>query len=70
MMGEYVIPQILGYGQTLHDRQRARARFLEFRDWPAGSAQAVGLIFVMFVTISFYLWFTNRGRRVREQSVL
>jgi len=30
----------------------------------------VGLIFVMFVTISFYLWFTNRGRQVREQSVL
>ena len=24
MMGEYVIPQILGYGQVVHDRQRAR----------------------------------------------
>ena len=23
MMGEYVIPEILGYGQRLHDRQRA-----------------------------------------------
>ena len=70
MMGEYVIPQILGYGQTFTIGNALVLRFLEFRDWPAGSAQAVGLIFVMFVTISFYLWFTNRGRQVREQSVL
>jgi spermidine/putrescine transport system permease protein len=70
MMGEYVIPQILGYGQTFTIGNALVLRFLEFRDWPAGSAQAVGLIFVMFVTISFYLWFTNRGRHVREQSVL
>ena len=54
----------------VHDRQCTSAPVLEFRDWPAGSAQAVGLIFIMFVTISFYLWFTNRGRQVREQSVL
>ena len=70
MMGEYVIPQILGYGQTFTIGNALVLRFLEFRDWPAGSAQAVGLIFVMFVTISFYLWFTNRGRQVRQQSVL
>jgi spermidine/putrescine transport system permease protein len=70
MMGEYVIPQILGYGQTFTIGNALVLRFLEFRDWPAGSAQAVGLIFIMFVTISFYLWFTNRGRQVREQSVL
>ena len=70
MMGEYVIPQILGYGQTFTIGNALVLRFLEFRDWPAGAAQAVGLIFVMFVTISFYLWFTNRGRQVREQSVL
>jgi spermidine/putrescine transport system permease protein len=70
MMGEYVIPQILGYGQTFTIGNALVLRFLEFRDWPAGSAQAVGLIFVMFVTISFYLWFANRGRHVREQSVL
>jgi spermidine/putrescine transport system permease protein len=70
MMGEYVIPQILGYGQTFTIGNALVLRFLEFRDWPAGAAQAVGLIFIMFVTITFYLWFTNRGRQVREQSVL
>jgi hypothetical protein len=30
----------------------------------------VGLILIMFVTISAYLWFVNRGRRTREVSVL
>ncbi len=70
MMGEYVIPQIIGYGQTFTIGNALVLRFLEFRDWPAGSALAVGLILIMFVTISFYLWFTSRGRQVRDQSVL
>jgi spermidine/putrescine transport system permease protein len=70
MMGEYVIPQILGYGQVFTIGNALVLRFLEARNWPAGSAQAVGLMIVMFITVTFYLWFTNRGRQVREQSVL
>jgi len=70
MMGEYVVPQILGYGQVFTLGNALVLRFLEARNWPAGSAQAVGLIFVMLVTVTFYLWFTNRGRQVREVSVL
>ncbi len=70
MMGEYVIPQILGYGRVFTVGNSLVLRFLESRNWPAGSAQAVGLIIVMFISVTFYLWFTNRGRRVREQSVL
>jgi len=70
MMGEYVVPQILGYGQVFTIGNALVLRFLEARNWPAGSAQAVGLMVVMFVTVTFYLWFTNRGRQVREQSVL
>ena len=45
-------------------------RFLEARNWPAGAAYAAGLILVMLATITLYLWFTNRGRRMREVSVL
>jgi spermidine/putrescine transport system permease protein len=70
MMGEYVIPEILGYGRVFTVGNSLVLRFLEARSWPAGSAQAVGLIFVMFVSVSFYIWFTNRGQHVREQSVL
>jgi spermidine/putrescine transport system permease protein len=70
MMGEYVIPQILGYGRVFTVGNSLVLRFLESRNWPAGSAQAVGLMIVMFISVTFYLWFTSRGRRVREQSVL
>jgi spermidine/putrescine transport system permease protein len=70
MMGEYVVPQILGYGQVFTAGNALVLRFLEARNWPAGSAQAVGLILIMLVVVTFYLWFTNRGRRVRDQSVL
>ena len=70
MMGEYVIPQILGYGRTYLMGNALVTDFLEARNWPSGSARAVGLIVIMFVTISLYLWFVNRGRRTREVSVL
>jgi spermidine/putrescine transport system permease protein len=70
MMGEYVIPQILGYGRVFLVGNALVLDFLEFRNWPAGAAKAVGLIFLMFVTITAYLWFVNRGRRTREVSVL
>ena len=70
MMGEYVIPAILGYGRTYMMGNALVSSFLEARNWPAGSARAVGLMIVMFVFLSFYVWFVNRGRRTREVSVL
>jgi spermidine/putrescine transport system permease protein len=70
MMGEYVIPQILGYGRTYLMGNALVTDFLEARNWPNGSARAVGLILIMFVTITVYLWFVNRGRKTREVSVL
>jgi spermidine/putrescine transport system permease protein len=70
MMGEYVIPQILGYGQVFTMGNALVLRFLEARNWPSGSAYAVTLIVAMFVTITLYLWLTNRGRLARDVSVL
>ncbi len=70
MMGEYVIPQILGYGQTYLMGNALVTDFLEARNWPNGAARAVFLILIMFVTIAAYLWFVNRGRRSRDVSIL
>jgi spermidine/putrescine transport system permease protein len=70
MMGEYVIPAILGYGRTFLIGNALVLDFLEARNWPAGSAKAVVLIGLMLATITFYLWFLNRGRQARDQSVL
>lgn len=70
MMGEYVIPQILGYGRTFLIGNALVLDFLEARNWPLGSAKAVVLIGIMLITISVYVWFVNRGRQAREVSVL
>ncbi len=70
MMGEYVIPQLLGLGRTYLMGNALVTDFLEARNWPSGSARAVLLILVMIVTIAGYLWFVNRGRETRDVSVL
>jgi spermidine/putrescine transport system permease protein len=70
MIGEYVIPQILGYGRVFTIGESLVLRFLESRNWPSGAAQACALILVMFVTVTFYVWLTNRGRETRDMSVL
>ena len=70
MMGEYVIPSILGYGRVFTIGNSLVLRFMEARNWPSGSAQAVALMIVMFISVTFYVWFSNRGNRNREVSVL
>ena len=70
MIGEYVIPNILGYGRVFTVGSALVLRFLEARDWPVGSAQAVVLVAIMLVSVTFYVWFINRGRRGRDVSML
>jgi spermidine/putrescine transport system permease protein len=70
MMGEYVIPAILGYGRTFLAGNALVDAFIQTRNWPFGSAMAVGLILIMLTSVSFYVWFMNRGRAGREVSVL
>ena len=70
LMGEYIIPAILGYGRVFLIGNQLVLQFLEARNWPVGSAYAVMLILIMTVSIGFYLWFTGRGRKTREVSVL
>jgi spermidine/putrescine transport system permease protein len=70
LMGEYVIPAILGRGKVFLIGNVLQLDFLSSRDWPAGSAKAVVLIAIMVVSVTFYVWFTQRGRRTRDVSVL
>jgi spermidine/putrescine transport system permease protein len=70
LMGEYVIPSILGLGKVFLVGNVLQLDFLASRDWPAGSAKAVVLIAIMLVTVTFYVWSTNRGRATRDVSLL
>ena len=49
MMGEYVIPQILGYGQDLPHGQRAGHGLPRGAQLAQRRGRAVGLILIMFV---------------------
>jgi spermidine/putrescine transport system permease protein len=70
MMGEYVVPAMLGRGQVFLIGNVLYVDFLDARNWPQGSAMAVVLILVMLAAVTGYLWFTSRGRVGREVSVL
>lgn len=70
LMGEYVIPAILGNGKVFLIGNVLQLDFLSSRNWPAGSAKAVVLIAIMLISVTFYVWITNRGRRGRDVSVL
>jgi spermidine/putrescine transport system permease protein len=70
MMGEYVIPAILGYGRTFLAGNALVDAFIQTRNWPFGSAMAVGLILIMLSSVTFYVWFMNRGNQGRDVSVL
>ena len=70
LMGEYVVPAILGYGRVFLIGNQLVLQFLDSRNWPQGAARAVVLILIMLVSVVFYLWFVNRGRRTRDVSVV
>ena len=71
MMGEYVIPQILGYGQVFTIGNALVLRLprgpqLAGRLGLGGRADPRSC----WSSITFYLWFTNRGRATRDVSVV
>ncbi len=69
MMGEYIIPSILGGGKVYFVGNALVDLFLQSRNWPLGSAAAIGLIALVVATVSVYLRLT-RVRGGREVSVL
>lgn len=69
LMGEYLIPQLLGGGKVFFIGNALVDLFLQSRNWPFGSAVAVTLVVIMLVTVSLYLRFT-RGRGGRDVSLM
>ncbi|MCH8808469.1 MAG: ABC transporter permease, partial [Proteobacteria bacterium] len=69
LMGEFLIPAILGGGMVFFVGNALVDLFLQSRNWPFGSAVAVSLVFVMLVTVTLYLRLT-RGKGQRDTSLL
>lgn len=69
MMGEYVIPAILGGGKVYFVGNALVDLFLQSRDWPLGSAASIGLILITLVIVTVYLR-ASRSSTDREVSLL
>jgi spermidine/putrescine transport system permease protein len=70
IMGEYIIPAMLGGGKVFFIGNALVDLFLQSRDWPFGSAAAIVLILVTLVAVTLYLWLGSRGQVRREVSIL
>ena len=69
LMGEYLIPQLLGGGKVFFIGNALVDLFLQSLNWPFGSACAVALVVIMMVTITLYLRLT-RARGQRDVSLM
>jgi spermidine/putrescine transport system permease protein len=64
LMGEFLIPALLGGGKVFFVGNALVDLFLQSRNWPFGSAVAVTLVVVMLVTVTLYLRATRaKGQR-------
>jgi len=70
LMGEYLIPQLLGGGKVFFIGNALVDLFLQSRNWPFGSAVAMGLVIIMLATITIYLRVTRRYGAGRDVSLL
>ncbi|WP_263260540.1 ABC transporter permease [Pseudomonas sp. RIT-PI-S] len=55
LMGEFLIPAILGGGKVFFVGNALVDLFLQSRNWPFGSAVAMALVAIMLVVIGLYL---------------
>jgi len=54
IVGEFVIPDLLGSSQTMMIGQTLWTEFFANRDWPVASAVAVVLLFLLVVPLAVY----------------
>ncbi|MDH5452395.1 MAG: ABC transporter permease, partial [Paracoccaceae bacterium] len=66
LMGEFLIPAILGGGKVFFVGNALVDLFLQSRNWTYGSAVAAALVIIMLVTVSLYMKLIMRGAGQRE----
>jgi spermidine/putrescine transport system permease protein len=60
LMGEFLIPAMLGGGKVFFIGNALVDLFLQSRNWAFGAAVAVTLVVIMLVTVSLYMWLMRR----------
>lgn len=67
LMGEFLIPALLGGGKVFFIGNALVDLFLQSRNWAYGSAVATTLVLVMLITVSIYMKLMMRGSNQREE---
>ncbi len=66
LMGEFLIPAMLGGGKVFFVGNALVDLFLQSRNWAYGSAVAVALVLVMLITVTAYMRATRRWAGGRD----
>ena len=66
LMGEYLIPALLGGGKVFFVGNALVDLFLQSRNWAYGSAVAVTLVIVMLIIVTIYMRLIGRLGASRE----
>lgn len=71
LMGEFLIPAMLGGGKVFFVGNALVDLFLQSRNWAYGSAVAVALVVVMLITVTIYMRLLNRlGARRDDVAIM
>ena len=70
LMGEYLIPALLGGGKVFFVGNALVDLFLQSRNWPYGSAVSIGLVVIMLIAIAAYLAALGRERMRSDVSLV
>ena len=70
LMGEFLIPAMLGGGKVFFVGNALVDLFLQSRNWPFGAAVAVALVVIMLVTVTLYMRLTRRWAGGRDDVAL
>jgi len=66
LMGEFLIPALLGGGKVFFIGNALVDLFLQSRNWAYGSAVAATLVIIMLVTVTLYMKLVSRVGEQRE----
>ena len=69
LMGEFLIPALLGGGKVFFIGNALVDLFLQSRNWAYGSAVAATLVLIMLLTVSLYMRLVVRGTRRDDVSL-
>ncbi len=70
LMGEFLIPALLGGGKVFFIGNALVDLFLQSRNWPFGSAVAITLVAIMLIIVSLYMRLIFRPEKTREVSMI